>query len=470
MIGAFLLFCTYFVSFTDKAGSNAPALGERAFEQRFKWDIPIDSLDFAVSPVYLDSLRAMGAKVLHTSRWFNGATVQFDKRDRERIENCSFVSSVELTRDSIALVADITTKSNAMNDSAEYPESDPQQGVFNLKKLHDAGFQGQGILLAVIDCGFQNCDKLACYEPRTHFKGQYDFTDEPYDIYDDATGFHGEMCLSTIAAQTDNYHGAATAADYCLMRTEEVDAESPKELDNMVAALELADSLGVNIATISLGYIHFNSPAFDIPYGKMDGKSSRASIACTIAARKGMLVCLAAGNEGKNPGHFIGWPTDADSIISVGAVSEDREIAPFSSYGPTPDGRIKPEVCAVGWKCRLIDPADGQVISRNGTSFACPLLAGMAACLWSALPNENAMQIRERIIRSADRFSLPDDRYGYGIPDAWAAYMGTTTGVASAQINAQGTARVVYTGHGNLFIEKEGVRYSLSGIRLDDGE
>ena len=218
--------------------------------------------------------------------------------------------------------------------------------------------------------------------------------------------------------------GAATEAQYYLMRSEENDTESPKEMDNLVVALEKADSLGVNVFSVSLGYAAFDNAEWSVPKSSFDGKSRRVSLAATIAARKGMLVCVAAGNEGKeigNPPHTLSCPADADSILTVGAVNTSKQLADFSSFGPTSDGRIKPEVCAVGWGATLIN-GDNEIVRSNGTSFATPLLAGMAASLWSALPKENAMQIRERIIRSADRYSDPQRKYGYGIPDAEKAY------------------------------------------------
>ena len=195
-------------------------------------------------------------------------------------------------------------------------------------------------------------------------------------------------------------------------------------MDNLVVALETADSLGVNIFSVSLGYAEFDNPKWTLPKSALDGKTTRASRAATIAARKGMLVCVAAGNEGDDDWRTISVPADADSILTVGAVGVDSVIGDFSSYGPAADGRIKPEVCAVGVQATFIGP-DQYIATGNGTSFATPLLAGMAACLWSALPNENAMQIRERIIRSADRYTHPDTKenhYGYGIPNAWKAY------------------------------------------------
>jgi len=261
----------------------------------------------------------------------------------------------------------------------------------------------------------------------------------------------------------EGYLGAATEADYYLIRSEEAETESPKEMDNLVAALEKADSLGTNVFSVSLGYAYFDHLDWSLDYSMLDGKTTRVSRAATIAARKGMLVCVAAGNEGNKDWHWINAPADADSILTVGAVNVDSIIGSFSSYGPSADNRIKPEVCAVGVRAALLG-VDGNLRYANGTSFATPLLAGLAATLWSALPNENAMQIRERIIRSADRFNNPDrNQYGYGIPNAYAAYLGLTTTTIESTVCPRATK---YIQEGELLIEHNGKTYNLLGTLL----
>ncbi len=457
------LLSVYFVAFADKAGTDRIALSPGALEMREAHHIAIDSLDYAVSPVYLDSLQKAGAGIMHTSRWLNGATIKADSAAAKRIAAYPFVLSVEKTRDdeqAYPLYISRRKQQRDISAAIDYGYAREQMETYNLPPLHDLGYHGQGIRMAVIDGGFENADILQAFDSvRTQILGHYDFTDDPYDFFG-STGFHGTMCLSAIAAIRENYHGAATGAQYYIMRTEETDTESPKELDNWVAAIELADSLGVHISSTSLGYTEFDNPDYNLTYQDMDGHSNRASRAATIAARKGMLVVVAAGNEGSKPWYYIGAPADADSILSVGAVDKDGYIAPFSSYGPAADGRVKPEVCAVGSGTVLIQPSNNEIVASNGTSFACPLLAGMAACLWSALPDETAMQIRERIIRSAHLYTNPDDHYGYGIPDALAAYRGTTDilPVRAKEDIPQKTLR-----HGQVIIFRGGHYYDLLG-------
>lgn len=457
------LLSVYFVAFADKAGTDRIALSPTALEMREAHHITIDSLDYAVSATYLDSLRSTGADVLHTSRWMNGATVKADSAMIKRIAAYPFVLYTEKTRDDEQAYPQYISRRKQQRDTTsaiDYGYAREQMETYNLPPLHNLGYHGQGIRMAVIDGGFENANTLAAFDSvRTRILGHYDLTDDPYDFFG-STGSHGTMCLSAIAAIRENYHGAATGAQYYIIRTEEYATESPKELDNWVAAIELADSLGVHISSTSLGYTEFDNPDCNLTYQDMDGRSNRASRAATIAARKGMLVVVAAGNEGSKPWYYISAPADADSILSVGAVDKDGYIAPFSSYGPTSDGRIKPEVCAVGWGTALIQPSNNEIVASNGTSFACPLLAGMAACLWSALPDESAIQIRQRIIRSAHLYANPDDHYGYGIPDAMAAYRGTTDmpSVRTQENVPQKTVR-----NGQIVIFRGGHYYDLCG-------
>ena len=446
-----ILLHVYFVSFTDKPEKSAPQLSPRAVEQRAKWHIPTDEMDYPVSPMYLGQVREAGGKVMHWSRWFNGATVEMDEETAAKVEALKCVKSVEMTRDDSEADAYLPKRLARKREQATealQAETDAQLALYNLTALHEAGFEGQGILMTICDGGFYNADKVACFRQKELELGHFDFTDDDkfgYDFYG-SEGEHGTECLSVISGIREDYYGAATKAQYYLMRSEENDTESPKEMDNLVAALEKADSLGVNVFSVSLGYANFDNSAWDIPKSAFDGKSTRCSRAANIAARKGMLVCVAAGNEGDewgNPPHTLGIPSDADSILTVGAVDTNGEIGDFSSYGPTSDGRIKPEVCAVGVKTTLVKH-NNAIVRASGTSFATPLLAGFAAALWSALPDENAMQIRERIIRSADRYDNPDMKnyqYGYGIPDAWKAYTMVPQGIDAWSVES-GASRV----------------------------
>ncbi len=466
----------YFVSFTDKGQTGQPALSERAVAQRAKWHIALDELDEPVNATYLDSLRRMGIKVHHTSRWFNGATVEMSTTKAAQVEGLSFVSEVEMTRDDSDPIYSPRKRIQKSELRSQVSEvriqtnwTDDQLALYNLPALHEVGFEGQGILMTVCDGGFYKANTLSCFRQSQEL-GHFDFTDDTDDFYG-RTGTHGTECLSTISGIQDGYYGAATRANYYLMRSEESNTESPKEMDNLVAALEKADSLGVNIFSVSLGYALFDNEAWSLnKRTDLDGVTTRVSRAATIAARKGMLVCVAAGNDGNGSWRTISAPADADSVLTVGAVSTDSLIGSFSSYGPSSDGRVKPEVCAVGVQATLIYP-NGTIVTSNGTSFATPLLAGMAASLWSALPDENAMQIRERIIRSAHLYPGQDakNQMGYGIPDAWKAYTMPTPmeGLEQSAIsNQQPETRKVLRGE-QILIIRHGHIYNLAGQRVD---
>ena len=465
MLKLLILLNVFFVSFTDKPEKSAAALSPRAVEQRAKWDIPTDAMDYPVAHLYVDSLRRMGAKVFHTSRWFNGATVEMSDELASKVQALDFVDAVEMTRDnSESLYASkrrVITREETSDDPGIITEQ--QLGLYNLLPLHEAGFEGEGILMAVCDGGFYNANILTCFRQEQEL-GHFDFTDDAVDIYGH-TGTHGTECLSTISGSTTIYKGAATKANYYLMRSEESKTESPKEMDNLVVALETADSLGVNVFSVSLGYAYFDNDKWSLNKNTdLDGKTTRVSRAATIAARKGMLVCVAAGNEGDNAWRTITAPADADSILTVGAVTTWGEIGNFSSYGPSSDGRIKPEVCAVGVWTQLINPG-GNIVTSNGTSFATPLLAGLAASLWSALPDENAMQIRSRIIRSADRYLNPDtQQYGYGIPNAWKAYTMGPEGIEDVQTETNSCQKILR--NGQIIILRNGIEYTISGQRV----
>lgn len=459
----------FFVSFTDKGGSDKIALSSEALALRAQRGIAIDSLDYAVCPAYLDSLRNKGARICHTSRWMNGATVYCHKPERDAISQLPFVKSIDFTSGLQEWLDDLNNEQKKRGrlyqpQDEEFPDYTKQLEVFNLLTLHEAGYKGQGVTIAVIDGGFWNLSTAASFDSiRTHEQllGKLDFAEDDAE-FEGSEGEHGAVCLGLIAGHTENYEGAATQAKFYAVKSEEFGMETRKEVDNLVASIEACDSLGVWIASISLGYSTLEETPLDYTYSDMNGKNVRSSQAATIAARKGMLVCVAAGNTGATQDWpWIASPADADSILTVGAVQYDSIPAPFSSIGPTYDGRMKPEVCAVGKQTCLISANTGSLYYGNGTSFATPLIAGLAACLWSALPDETNMEIRERIIRSCDHYTSPDNKTGYGIPDAWKAYSNkpeATEHLSSLSVTSRKIIR-----NGRLIIIRDGIAYDILG-------
>lgn len=468
----FLASLCWWIQFPDKQGSSEICLSERALAQRAQWNIPIDSLDYEVSPMYLDSLRSAGLTIMHVSRWMNGATVTGTQQQIQSIQGKPWVTAIQQTRDnspsgwwySPERWRRLSQQTNT--DPQILPATYEQLALYNLLPLHRLHYRGQGILMTVCDGGFYRANTLACFDSvRTRMLGEFDFTDDTGDIYLSPDGAHGTDCFSLIAGIAEGYIGAATGAEYYLMRSEELETETPKEMDNWVAAVEKCDSLGVNVMSTSLGYYNFDNSDWNLYYTDMNGRNTRCSRAATIAAKKGMLVVVAAGNEGDGSWYYIDAPADADSILTVGAVDTQRQIANFSSYGPTYDGRVKPEACAVGRGSTIIDPS-GTITYGNGTSFACPLIAGMAATLWSALPTLDALTIRRLIIESADRYIHPDSHYGYGIPDAYAAYQAGLELIGASLpyvINDSETKPHKIIRDGQIYILRGQTRYTLTG-------
>lgn len=464
----FVTFAIFFLQFIDKMGSERVCLSATALEMRAEREIEIDEFDYEVSPIYLDSIRSQGANVLHTSRWLNGATIEASDNIITSIRPFKFIDSIYLTRlDAPAFgVSPISLQKRSIEcvtqANPQIGSNSTQLALYNLLPLHQMGHHGKGIRIGIADGGFYNADNWEVL-PLQQWLGYADLTDEDDDFFG-SNGNHGALCLSAILGSTKNYLGAAVDAEYFLFRTEEHNSESPKEIDNWVSAIEMADSLGLHIVSTSLGYSTFDNADFDFQYNDMNGHTSRGAQAALIAARKGLLLVVAAGNDGNKAWHYLSTPADADSILTVGAVDTTGLIANFSSYGPTADGRVKPEVCAVGKHTSLLNSSDNSIIRSNGTSFACPLIAGMAACLWSALPQASNMEIRERIIRSANQYNQPNDQYGYGIPDAWKAYSMQLTSDIRPTYHPMSPQKTLV--NGQLRIQHNNQIYNILGCKI----
>lgn len=279
------------------------------------------------------------------------------------------------------------------------------------------------MLIAILDGGFPSVDENAAFaylRDHNRIAGTWDFAGAVPNVYNYSA--HGTQCLSAMAANLPGEMvGTAPEAAYLLLRTEEAYWEKPIEEHNWVAAAEYADSAGADIISSSVGYNTFDDPAYNHTYAQLDGKTTIIARAAAIAATKGILVVCAAGNEGATSWHTLLTPADADNVLTVGAVSNDHLIADFSSRGPSADGRIKPDVVSYGVATQLIG-TNGQVMSGSGTSFATPIIAGLAACLWQAFPNATNLQVLHAIKASSDRYSRPYNDYGYGIPDFKTAF------------------------------------------------
>lgn len=351
---------------------------------------------------------------------------------------------------------------------------------FNLNLLHDQGFTGKGITIAVIDAGFFRADDPDVF-PQEQIIGVYDLLEgEPlatdtYGIFENPSNYHGTCVLSTMLYKdsTEGFIGTAPDASYILIRSEDYSSEYKREVDHLTRAFFLADALGADIITCSLGYYHFDDTTTNFTYADMDGKGPAAQAALEMA-RRNHLVCVSAGNEGNKEWHYITTPADADSILTVGAFDQYGLPASFSSYGPTYDQRVKPEVSSLGAPTMVYNPSImdatgstyiGQLRASNGTSFSCPQIAGMAACLWQAMPQLTAMELRQLIIESSSLYPYADPRMGYGEPDAWYAYTGSRTTIETiSSVNKNATYKQI---EGNrVVIIREGHRYDVLGNKL----
>ncbi|MPR32013.1 S8 family serine peptidase [Salmonirosea aquatica] len=421
----------YLVYFKDKANTpftiqNPEAyLSARAIARRQRHGVAITPADFPVNPTYIQAIGQTGAKVLYTTRWLNGALVEASDAQLTAIRNLPFFKGIErnlplapATTAGIARLGAVNEKFGTQ-ETVDHGRMRDQLAMLGVPELNDNGFQGQGIIIAVLDAGFSRANELVYLKPLFDSKrilDTYDFISRNTNVYDDH--FHGLNCLSTIAAnQPGVMVGAAPEASFVLYRTENEYSETPYEEATWILAAERADSLGADIISCSLGYNLFDDPAYDYTRAQMDGKTALVTRGARHVARTGMLLVNSAGNEGNNAWRYITAPADADSILAVGAVFSNRTYAPFSSVGPTADGRIKPDVAAQGAGTVIgNDLGTGGVSTGNGTSFSAPLIAGLAADLWQAHPNLTAQQLREVLVKSGHQAANPDSLLGYGVP------------------------------------------------------
>ena len=442
-------FSRYIIRLKDK-GTNPYSIGNpsqyltaRALARRTRYNIPIDSADLPVTPRYIDSIRLAGAvTILNTSKWLNQVAIQTnDVNALNKISTFPFVlNSAPLAQSPHGPVPqqkkleeasntitrpNTITQPTGIDDYYSYGASYGQVHIHNGDFLHNRGFRGQGMQVAVIDAGFQNYLTIPTFDSirnNGQVLGTWDFVAGNASVNEDHP--HGTNCLSTIAANMPGtFVGTAPKASFYLYRSEDAATEYPIEEQNWAAAAERADSLGVDICSVSLGYTTFDNALFNYTYANMDGNTSIIARAADVAAKKGMLIVAANGNDGTGAWHYLGTPADGDSVLAVGAVSTSGVVGSFSSYGPSSDGQIKPGVAAVGVNAIVASTANGQPVSGSGTSFACPNMAGISTCLWQAFPEVNNMSIISALEQAGNRFTNPDDRTGYGIPDAKKAFV-----------------------------------------------
>ena len=412
-------------------------LSHKSIERRRRQNLPLDSTDLPVSERYL---REMERFVTHrakslthfvgTSRWQN--TVLVRSNDTTLLHHLSTLDFVKTSRqvwqspDSIErgqLKVKVHEKWNPWDSirGEHYGNGRDQIEMLNGQRLHHIGYKGKGMTIAVLDGGFQNCDQISAIL-RTNILGAEDF------VYPRSQHFyretdHGTKVLSVMAANEPQILvGTAPEARYWLLRCEDQQTEQPVEEDYWTMAAEFADSAGVDIISSSLGYNEYDNHLGDYRLRDLDGKTALISQTASMLASKGIILINSAGNLGMGPWKKITFPADANDILTVGAVNYDRKNAPFCGVGPTQDGRVKPDVMALGSPASLIS-GRGTIIRDMGTSFSTPIVAGLVACLWQALPDKTALEIINLVRQTSSQYQEPDNIYGYGIPNFWRAYM-----------------------------------------------
>ena len=432
---------TYWVAFTHKpAGAYSllqpqAYLGPRSIARRVRQGISIDSSDLPVHAPFLDSLRSAGAQVKHSSKWLNGATIRIPNNDSlvlQRIYNLPFVRQTlpngrkagqdgQYPSHKLAVHPVPLPISSVGRTSSGYGASSAQIRLHKGDFLHDLGYRGHGLRIAVFDAGFVAMPQIRAFDSlyaRNGVLDAFDFVDMDSMVYE--LDGHGTYVMGCMAANLPGeLMGTAPKAEYMLYRTENNvgGSENPVEEDNWVVAAERADSMGADVFNSSLIYTTFDVPGWNHSWADMDGNTTRMTRASDLAASKGILVVNSAGNYGGGPWFKIGAAADGDSVLAVGATDTLGVRIGFSSMGPTADGRIKPNVMAVGAgaaTCAIPGPGVALV---SGTSFAGPIMAGLATCLWQALPNRQAYQILDLLERCSNRSTNPDTLNGYGVPN-----------------------------------------------------
>ncbi|WP_310560807.1 S8 family serine peptidase [Flavobacterium sp.] len=425
------------VSFKDKPDFQTyfdnplTMLSQRALDRRTAQGIPLDIKDVPIFQAYITAVtNSIGIIVKAKSKWLNCLHIRGSQVDINALKLLSFVSKIDFadkTLNSSPNKTKAKLKFKPINKTMEtaitfnYGNSSNQIQMLNGHLLHQMDYTGSGKIIAVLDGGFPGVNTARPFQrliTNGSILGGYDYVKKSNNFYSGDS--HGTAVLSLMGGFVDDQLiGTAPDAQYYLYITEDGASENPVEESNWVEAAEAADRVGVDVIISSLGYFGYEDETYSHTYTDMTGNAAFASRGANIAFEKGIVVLASAGNEGANAEPHIGIPAEATNVIAVGAVKADENYAWFSSIGPSFDGRVKPDVTAQGENPYVFS---GGTINNggSGTSYSCPILAGMVACLWQALPGKNAQQIKQLILQSSDNFNpiiKSRPQYGYGIPD-----------------------------------------------------
>jgi len=435
------------VLFTKKAENLPPSrffknsvlaqrISDRTLKRRLKVRGPeavLDEYDLPVSREYIQCLEGMGIRISAESRWLNAASCILSAEQMDDVRRLPFVAGIRSVCRFRAIDPGppvLRKQDRSFSGEAHqlnYGNSFEQNDMLNIPLCHDLGLDGSGVLVGMIDTGFKYRDETIFQRLKVEDEYDFHFRDaitENQEGDTTAQHEHGTLTLSVLAGfQEGRLIGPAYGASLLLAKSEWLPTETHLEEDHFVEALEWLEARGADVVSISLGYNTFDD-GDDYTYEDMDGKTAVSTVACNVAVSKGVVVVNSAGNEGNKPWRYISAPADGDGVIAVGAVDMEGERAYFSSVGPTFDGRIKPDVAAMGLGTYGYQPdgkSSGTFVFANGTSLACPLIAGICALILQAHPELSPSEVREALISTASRSEIPDNLTGWGIPDAYRA-------------------------------------------------
>lgn len=421
-------------------------LSQRSLNRRIAQNIALDSKDAPMHQPYIDQITSTeGIFVLAKSKWFNALHVQGSEDDIRALTNLSFVERVDFANRLLNNPLRASTPQKAFKKMPKkfetdvvfnYGDSGNQIQMLNGHLLHEQNYTGTGKIIAVMDGGFPGVNTASPFSrlrDNNQILGGYDYVNRNADFY---TGIsHGTLVLSTMGGyKEDELVGTAPDASYYLFITEDGNNEWPLELSLWVEAAEEADRLGADILTTSLGYTEFDNPNYNFTYNDMNGVTAFISKGVDMAFSRGMISVNSAGNSGNDPWQFISAPADAIHALAIGAVDSAGDYASFSSQGPSFDNRVKPDVVAQGQES-VLSFTNGSIGTASGTSFSGPIMAGMIACLWQALPNKKNSEIVQLVKESASLYTNPNNELGYGIPDFNLALNNALLNVNSSTIN-----------------------------------
>ena len=402
-------------------------LNQRSLDRRAAQGIALDNTDVPIAQTYIDQVTAStGITVMAKSKWLNALHVRGTQANIQLLTNLSFVSQIQFANSNLnsRQSGEKSNELQPVNKQLEvltnfnYGGSSNQIEMLNGHLLHQQNYTGQGKMVAIMDAGFPGVDTASPFQrlrDNNLILGGYNFPDRNTSIYTRSS--HGTSVLSCMAGFVDNQLvGTAPDAQYYLFITEDTNSENPVEESYWVEAVEMADSLGVDVINTSLGYFAYDNPNYSYSYSDMNGIKSFAARGADIAFSKGMICVTSAGNSGNSSDPHIATPADAITTLTVGAVDASENYVSFSSIGPSFDNRVKPDVCAKGYLASVSN-ATGNIVNANGTSFSSPILAGMVTTFWSAVPNMTNAEIMQFVKESADIYANPTIYKGYGVPD-----------------------------------------------------